>query len=53
LNENAMSFVSARDFLVSDDKFPTCSDAHKVSQQMSRGSFQIIDDGAAIKPKCH
>jgi hypothetical protein len=24
LNVNAMSFVSARDFLVSDDKFPTC-----------------------------
>jgi hypothetical protein len=24
LNVNAMSFVNARDFLVSDDKFPTC-----------------------------
>jgi hypothetical protein len=24
LNVNAMSFVSARDFLASDDKFPTC-----------------------------
>ena len=24
LNVNAISFVSARDFLVSDDKFPTC-----------------------------
>jgi hypothetical protein len=40
-----MSFVSARDFLVSDDKFPTCCGGKPLKQVYSKNTLgALIDD---------